>query len=311
MNPYQIQPVSSKQISSNIVLEDVYEAPNIILSVSPCRSGSSVLVRVFGAVGILSYYQQLKTMLRWKMQGEDVYWKVPSLPHTNIFLKETLGPYTETEALFNPLNILLGAGYPPEKLHILIFGRHPLNTWVSWDKWWNGATSIDNFIKANITTDKVRAQAEREGIPVTTVVYEALKYNDADTVMKRVFSRFGIPYSSIAVKGWRTLPEFGTPGSHIHYREKPPIFNVPGILDSSKSADELIYSSKDINITNFDKNTVLQIQEAGLTEIYDKWKRECETHLGIKIGGLEKKRIQNTGGNTELMRSDSFGSREI
>ena len=283
MNLYQIQPVSSQQISSNIVLEDVDEAPNIILSVSPCRSGSSVLVRVFGAAGVLSYYQQLKTMLRWKMQGKDVYWKVPSLPHTNIFLKETLGPYTESEALFNPLDILLGAGYPPEKLHIMIYGRHPLNTWVSWDKWWNSATSTNNFIKAYITTEKIREQAEREGIPVTTVVYEALKYYDASTVMKRIFGRFVIPYSSIAVKGWQTLPEFGTPGSHIHYQEKPPIFNVPGILDSVRSADELIYSSKDSDVSNVDENTILQIQEAGLTEIYEKWKRECETHLGIKI----------------------------
>jgi len=288
MNRYQIQPVSSQQISSNIVLEDVGEAPNIILSVSPCRSGSSVLVRVFGAAGVLSYYQQLKAMLRWKMQGEDVCWKVPSLPHTNIFLKETLGPYTETEALFNPMNILLDAGYPPEKLRILILGRHPLNTWASWDKWWNGATSIDNFIKANITTEKVREQAEREGISVTTVVYEALKYYDADTVVKRMFGRFGIPYSPIAVDGWQTLPEFGTPGSHIHYREIPPIFNVPGILDSVRSADKLIYSSIDNDVTDFDENTVLQIQEAGLTEIYDKWKRECETHLSINVGGLEK-----------------------
>jgi hypothetical protein len=288
MNRYQIQPVSSQQISSNIVLEDVGEAPNIILSVSPCRSGSSVLVRVFGAAGVLSYYQQLKSMLRWKMQGEDVCWKVPSLPHTNIFLKETLGPYTETEALFNPMNILLDAGYPPEKLRILILGRHPLNTWASWDKWWNGATSIDNFIKANITTEKIREQAEREGISVTTVVYEALKYYDADTVVKRMFGRFGIPYSPIAVDGWQTLPEFGTPGSHIHYREIPPIFNVPGILDSVRSADKLIYSSIDNDVTDFDENTVLQIQEAGLTEIYEKWKRECETHLRINVGGLEK-----------------------
>ena len=288
MNRYQIQPVSSQQISSNIVLEDVGEAPNIILSVSPCRSASSVLVRVFGAAGVLSYYQQLKSMLRWKMQGEDVCWKVPSLPHTNIFLKETLGPYTETEALFNPMNILLDAGYPPEKLRILILGRHPLNTWASWDKWWNGATSIDNFIKANITTEKVREQAEREGISVTTVVYEALKYYDADTVVKRMFSRFGIPYSPIAVDGWQTLPEFGTPGSHIHYREIPPIFNVPGILDSVRSADKLIYSSIDNDVTDFDENTVLQIQEAGLTEIYEKWKRECETHLCINVGDLEK-----------------------
>lgn len=285
MNQYQIQAVSPQQISSNIVLEDPAEAPNIILSVSPCRSGTSALGRVFSAAGVLSYYQQLKTILRWKMQGKDIYWKVPCLPHTNIFLKETLGPYTEVEALFNPLNILLGVGYPPEKLHIQIFVRHPLNTWVSWDKWWNGATSIDNFIKAYITTEKVREQAEREGIPVTTVVYEALKYYDAGSVMKRVFGRFGIPYSSIAVKGWQTLPEFGTPESLICYPEKPPVFNVPGILDAAKRADEFVYSSKDSDVCCLDENAVHQIEEAGLTDIYEKWKRECERHLGLKSGG--------------------------
>lgn len=285
MNPYQIQSVSPQQISSNIVLEDAADAPNIILSISPCRSGTSALVRVFSAVGVLSYYQQIKTMLRWKMQGENVYWKVPSLPHKNIFLKETLGPYTETEALLNPLSILLDAGYPLEKLRILIFGRNPINTWVSWNKWWSSTTSIDNFKKAYITTEKVREQAEREGIPVTTVVYEVLKYCDSGTVIKRVFGRFGIPYSSIAVKGWQKLPEFGTPESYICYPEKPPIFNVPGILDSTKSADELMYSSIDRDISSLDRNTVLQIQGTGLAEIYKKWKLECEAHLGIKIGG--------------------------
>jgi hypothetical protein len=210
---------------------------------------------------------------------------VPSLPHTNIFLKETLGPYTATEALFNPLDVLLDAGYPREKLQILIFGRHPLNTWNSWNNWWNGVTSVEHFIRAYTTTEKVREQAAREGIPVTTVVYEALKYHDAGSVVKSMFDRFGIVYSSIAVKGWHTLPEFGTPESLICYPEKPPIFNVPGILDSARMADELIYSSKKCDVSKLDKNAVIQIREDGLIDIYEKWRRECETHLGLKIGG--------------------------
>jgi hypothetical protein len=282
--PDKKRTVSSKDVTDRIDIVDLERVSRVILSVSPCRSGTTILLRVFGAAGIESHFQQLKNVLRWQLQGADVTWQVPQRPDETVFLKETLGPYTEAEARFNPLEVLLGAGFPPQKLKVFIVGRAPLSTWASWDAWWRGKTSVDKFILAYKTTEQVRRQAHQQGIPVTTFVYEALGNNGSETIVKNVFERLGVPYSPpIAVKGWNKLPPFGAPGSNIVLPDEPPQFITLNIHKRVEKSDKLVYLSRDKSIPDLREDDVSQIIEAGLPEIYEGWRKACEQSLHVEV----------------------------
>ena len=79
------------------------DMPHLILSVSPCRSGTTVMLRVLGAMGVESYFQPLKNVLRWRLEGEIRPWRLAAGANRTVYLNETLGPYTFAEATFNPL----------------------------------------------------------------------------------------------------------------------------------------------------------------------------------------------------------------
>jgi len=291
MRYYQKPPLSLPEIVDRIDVGDPERVSRVILSVSPCRSGTTVFLRVFGYAGIESHYQELKNVLRWRLHGKDTVWQIPQRPGDTIYLKETIGPHTEIESRFNPLDVLLEAGFPPEKLHVVILGRAPSSTWSSWYEWWGeGATTVENFILAYTTVERVRRQAEQQGIPLTVLVYEAIRDNGAETVVKGLFKRLDVPYSATAVGGWRNLPAFGAPGSNVILPARPPSYHSWGREDSSpylharaeKSAG-LAYFSREKRMCDLRADDVGKIAAAGLAEIYEEWRAACERDLGVEV----------------------------
>ncbi len=284
-NPYQKRDTTPSEIVERVCVADPDEVARMILAVSPCRSGSTALLKVFGAVGIESHYQQLKNVLRWRLQGGDVTWHVPSRRGL-IFLKETLGPYTAAEASLNPLDILLRAGYPAGKLHLVIVGRAPLSMWASWHEWWGRRTGLDRMILAFEATDAVAKRASAVQIPTTTYVYEALRDNEPEVVMKRLFARLDLPFAPAAVRGWPPLEALDAPGSNIVLPDEPPIFMrfVPGIHQPIREARRLRFVARKGSVARLPEGDVQAIAEAGLPERYRRWRLACEEDLGIAIG---------------------------
>ena len=282
-SPYQQRTASLTKVAGSIDVGDPDRVSRIILSVSPCRSGTTILLRVFGAAGVESHFQQLKNILRWQLQGRDVQWQIPQRPGDTVYLKETLGPYTDAEAQFNPLDVLLSAGLPREKLHIVIVGRAPLSTWASWYEWWGSVTSVEKFILAYDTTERIRQQGHDERIPVTTCVYEAIRDNGPETVVKNLFQRLDVPYTAIAVGGWDRLPRFGAPGSNIVLPEEPPIFITPNIHRQVQRSNRLAYRARNGSIAGLKEQDVCQIMEAGLPAIYETWRTACEETLHVSV----------------------------
>ena len=293
--PYSKQPLSLPEIADRIDVGDPERVSRVILSISPCRSGTTVFLRVFGYAGIESHYQELKNLLRWRLHGKDRTWQVPQRPGDTIYLKETIGPHTEIESRFNPLDVLLKAGFPPEKLHVVILGRAPLSTWSSWHEWWGEeATTVDNFILAYTTAEQVRRQARRRRISLTILVYEAIRDNDAETVVRSLFGRLGVPYSTAAVSGWRNLPPFGAPGSNVILPARLPIYHNWGQEDSAsylharaEKTAGLAYFSRKERIRDLRADDVGKIAAAGLAEIYEEWRAVCERDLGVEVESTE------------------------
>lgn len=241
------------------------------------------MLRVFAASGVPAYFQPLKNILRWRMQGGEAGWVLPHLPGGMIYLKETLGPYTQAEAAFNPLQVLLQAGLPPERCSLLILGRAPLDVWASWKHWWRDCTSLDLLALAYQTTERIRQQAHQAQIPVTSLVYEALRDNPPKRVVRGLFARLGIKFQMRAVQGWQGLPAFGAAGSNIILPVEPPRFITPDIHTSVERAGQLRFYARPDRFSTLSPYEIDQIVAAGLPEIYTTWRRACEHDLNLEV----------------------------
>ncbi len=270
-------------VVKNIHVGPAETLPDVVLSVSPCRSGTTVMLRVFGASGVQSHFQELKNVLRWGLQGRFRPWAMPQKPGKLLYLKETLGPFIRAEAEFNPLRVLIEAGCPPEKLNLLVIGRAPLETWASWKQWWEGKSAVETFLLSCNATAAAAAFAERRGVPVTFLVYEAFRDNDVARVISRLFDRLHAPFTDVTVRGWGDLPAFGSDASNIVLPEEPPAFVTPRIHDQPQSAVELSYFSREDDIYALPREEAARIAESDAPDIYDTWRRRCATDLNIHI----------------------------
>lgn len=279
-NRYQKRDVPIQEIIDRVQVGDPDLLPEILLSISPCRSGTTALLRVFGASGIQSHYQELKNILRWRMQGREISWQIPKNIEI-LYLKETLGPYTQTEALFNPLEVLLKAGLPDHKLRIFIVGREPLQTWASWFSWWHAVTNVDIFIQAFQTTAQIYQQAVREGFEVGSFVYEAFREYGTSTAIRHLLESLGVTYHPAAIQEWRSLADFGSRASNVVFPNEPPEFEVPNLHASIENANELKYLGRDQDIRQLDPDDVEKIKDSGVQEIYQEWEQDCYQKLGL------------------------------
>jgi hypothetical protein len=281
-NPYQKRSVSLQEVVQRIRFSQNETESKILLSVSPCRSGTTVLLRVFGAVGIQAHYQELKNIFRWRMQAEEFCWDFPDNQGI-VYLKETLGPYTLAEAQFNPLDVLLKAGVSPENLKVFIVGRSPLETWISWASWWRPATSIDIFIHAYQTTDAIRQQAHEAGLLAATFVYDAIRDVGAEAAIQRLFEKLDLSFAPIAVRGWQNLPPFGDAGSNVFLPEEPPVFEVPNLHANVEKADNLSHYQRSRKFCDEYPAECKALHESNVFTIYKQWRAACEKDLDIVV----------------------------
>lgn len=290
-NIYQKQTASKQEIAAMIGVDPA--AADLIVSISPCRSGTTVMLRVFGAAGVPAHFQPLKNILRWKIQRGEWHWAIPTA-HPIVYVKETLGPYTALESSFNPLESLLLAGFPPEKLHVLIYGRAPLQTWASWYKWWRGKTSVQNFILAYQTTHHIFQFAQQEKLHTVTLLYEAFRDNDEEDVLEKLLTKFSISYTAYAARKWHSLPLFGHPDSNIYLPEEPPIFITPHIHDSVYQAEEFIYGpTPPEQLARLPQEHLQAIATAGLFDLYEIWRINCQADLELSIAPAHVSQIDN------------------
>lgn len=260
-------------------------APRIILAVSPCRSGSTVLLRAFGGIGVESHFQQLKNLLRWSLLGQDQSWTIPSSAGPDLLMKETIGPFTEAECAFNPLQVMLDVGFPTEKLHVVTLGRAPLITWASWYGFWPDRAPMANMIKAFVTTNQIQEQARVLGIASTCLVFEAFRDNAPEAVFRSLFQRLGLVYSPLAIQGWDASPGFGAPGSNIVLPVEPDRFITPGIHDRVKNASQFAYTANERALSDIKPTDRDAIVSSRLPAIYESWRKKSVENLQLNING--------------------------
>jgi len=266
--------LSKIQIFSNNVRPET----KIIISISPCRSGSTAILRVFGAAGIKAHYQQIKTLMRWETVGTILNWE---FPHTDdiVFLKETLGPYNTKDATLNPINVLIDSGIRLNQITILILGRKPVDTWRSWKRIWGNKTNKEIFNLAYETTELIRLQAIELKIETITVVYEAFKY-DRDRVIMQIFDKLGILFCDKFIDDWIKLPPLGSHESNVIFPKQPIIYRVDDLHSALKQSRCFEYLAS--NCLTAESNH-LEISNK-TNDLYGRWKLACNKEFGINIG---------------------------
>jgi hypothetical protein len=241
---FQTRDMSSESAASEVVSHlrgvfdrtDPCDLPHLYYGCGRARGGSTALTNVFGVAGIPSYYQPVKSVLRHVLNNTKApEWDIGGGPK-HVFAKETFGPYTLAECLFQPVDMLVSAGYPAHKIDLIAFDREPMSALASWIAKWSGRVPVErlvfHFVLAGLNVQRVMRSAKLHGIRTTTYVYELSK--DPVFAVGKLFDRLAIPslFSAAAVTGWHEGGDLASERSSIIFPDEPDIYHVPGLHSS-------------------------------------------------------------------------------
>jgi hypothetical protein len=150
--------------------------------------------------------------------------------HTQVlFMKETFGGAHPLESFFDPLGVLLEAGWQPSEIHLITLVRQPLPTMASWIKNWGHAASkemlFQNYGRALLAMENQVARAKQAGVTVVPLDYEIFGRHEPHEVVHWLLRACGV--SSLqpgtvkaAVSGWAQQPDFlGCKDARMHMPE--------------------------------------------------------------------------------------------
>ena len=243
---YQTRPAALDELMSEVkdCLGETFrnwapeDFPTLYCAWGRCRVGSTALTNLFGVAGMPSYFQPVKVILRHRLVGHaGEPWAVPSAaeqPH--IFSKEMAGPYVLAESLFLPLEPLIEAGWPADKLHMIMLDRDPASSLASWLEKWSERVPeerlIQNYVISTLNALRIENHARRHGVAVTRYVYEASK--DATGSVRKLFDRLGLGarFTESAVTDWKERGQIESKSSGITFLSEPKVYTVTGIHGS-------------------------------------------------------------------------------
>lgn len=236
---YQTSEVTVRSVSSHVseVLRggfaQVTDFPLLIVGWGRCRVGSTAITNLFGMAKVVAHYQPVKTIARFRLVGQEGSpWHLPEGAPV-LFAKEMAGPYVPYEALFNPVQCLLDAGWPADRLRLLVLDRTPLASLDSWMGKWQGKIGrervIENFVLSTANYERMRSFAQREGVSLTHFPYEASRA-PGETV-RWLFERLGIGdrFDDRILTGWGASGDLNSADAKIVYPAEPDPYFVPGL----------------------------------------------------------------------------------
>ncbi|MGP9822322.1 sulfotransferase family protein [Salinarimonas sp. NSM] len=247
-----------------------------------CRVGSTALTNLFGIAGVRAYYQPVKTIARHLLTGgRGAPWRLPdprAVPH--LFAKEMAGPYVMAECLFIPLASLVEAGWPADRLRLLVLDRHPAKSLASWLTKWPDRIPperlVRNYVLSALNAGRVTAHARAHGIAVTHYVYELSR--DPKTSVSALFARIGLAerFHAGVVEDWNEKGALDSENAQIVFPEEPPVYVVQG-LHSSDSA----YRYRDRGVETLTRAHLDLLRESGVEAVYRDAAQACVAELGL------------------------------
>lgn len=287
---YQVVTTTVDEVTAQIVrtLRDGFagrspaDYPLLVLGWGRCRVGSTAVTNLFGMAQAAAYYQPVKTIGRFALtDGEGSPWKLPD-GEPVLFAKEMAGPYVPFEALFNPARCLIEAGWPVDRLRLLVLDRQPRASLDSWMAKWVGkigrARVVENFVLSTLNYARMRRYAAAEGLAVTHFPYECSRL--PEETVSRLFARLDIGhlYRPEMLTGWGAAGDLNSDQSKIHNPVEPEPYVVPGLHGN---ADE--YRFRDRQVTAL---TEAELAVADSPEVVDSYQvsvTSCVQELDLPV----------------------------
>jgi hypothetical protein len=272
----------ASRLSGSLRSRSAADLPLLFCSWGKCRVGSTALTNLFGIAGMPALYQPVKTMARHRLVGSEPQPWVPpeASAHPHIFSKEMAGPYLAVETIFNPLEMMMAAGYPAEKLHLVVVDREPYASLSSWVARWPDrvprARLVEHFVLSSLQIRRMRSYARQNRIAVTHYVYEASRR--PLEAIAALFRRLGISqrFHPGVVRDWNERGALSSTQSAVIFPEEPPVYVVPG-LHSSET--QYSYKPRDSgNLTDAERRLVAAL---GLPELYREVVAACIEDLDL------------------------------
>lgn len=243
---YQTRAVNLRELTEDVVerlaggfagrAPDTF--PHLVCISGKCRTGSTALTNLFGIAGVPAYYQPVKTILRYRvLDGPGAPWDLPDAEAEPVLAaKEMMGPYTAAECLFNPLHCLTQAGYPRERLHLLLLDRDPYESLSSWLSKWADRVPRDelvrHFVLSSVAAERLHDYAVEQQIDAVTYVY-ALAHWPHEAVAA-LLGRLGIGerFHDGVVDDWGARGAIESERSAVVFPTEPEIYRFVGLHSS-------------------------------------------------------------------------------
>lgn len=295
---FQTRRTTLKEITRSVVKlnadalkhRSVDDLPTIIFSWGKCRVGSTALTNLFGIAGIPAYYNPIKTAIRhFVLNGIGEAWNVPSRSeHEFIFSKNMSGPYHIADCTVNSLQILVEAGYPTDKIELLVLDRDPYKALDSWLNIWGHLILeeklVQHYVLSALNVLRIKAYAAKVGIRTSHYVYETSRIPDKAVGM--MFRRLGIErlYKDGVAENWNEKGALASPHSKIIFPELPePFRQIPGM---HASEPRYLYKERKVDSVLFEHRAL--IEQTGVIERYRETALYCAEEMGFSRDDREK-----------------------
>lgn len=182
-------------VAQNIKLpENLIEIPRILGWSGPARSGTTALLYLLAGhpeVGHV-YFQPQKTLMR--LGGPPM---VLRSSDKLVCMKETFLSWNMVDDLDDPIDVLLKAGVPPEKITWIFMLRDPKQSFASWGML-SSHVQPDPAIYALWQTHTINLWNKYKNSKVKAIpfVYELLR-NQEEAAVKHLLTKVGLDYASL------------------------------------------------------------------------------------------------------------------
>ena len=279
----------TERLAENFRHRPAHDFPMLYFACGKARVGSTALSNLFGMTGMPSYYQPLKAMLRDAMVGQALTpWVMPSAADQPcIFSKETIGPYVVAESLFNPLQLLIEAGYPRHRLRLIALDREPASALASWlDKLISRApadTLLAHYVLAALSAARVADYAKQQGVSVTHYVYEASK--EPLSSVRVLFDRIGLSgsFTANAVTSWREPGQAQMNNACVIFPSEAAVYKVPNLHTSDSAYRYQRRATLSLSEAHLDL-----LERCGVNEVYRAAVAACVRDLGLTSATSER-----------------------
>jgi hypothetical protein len=176
------------------------------------------------------------------------------------------------------MQLLIEAGYPPSKLHLIVLERDPERSLASWLSKLTILQPVEillrHYVISALNANRVRRYAKHLGVPVTHFVYEASK--EPVAAARALFNRLGLSrvFSDAAVTNWGERGHLDSSTSHqIIYPPQPVIYDLPGLHGSDSGYR---YRNGGTSISNEQRDL---LETTGVTKVYQDAVEACISDL--------------------------------